>query len=270
MKTIFSPDTKFMELTTHISLSKKNAHNINIDYRIMKCYNNWYLYQKQYYYFKEISNFPYDNIFTLNHLLGEQIANYFQIPTVHFVPAKVGNEEGIASLNFRNPNCLYQPYNLLEMSFFDTLKFYQENFASDNHEPHIISPLLRLIAFHIYTDLADLSDDNLLLSKNADGLSLAPIFDYDLLFTHDFDLNLTSYFYNTSVCSFEIPSKNFEYLLISYAEFKTYLTSFIDIDMDKILKEITEEYQLTNCERYFDEYKEEDEIKKEFIRSLHL
>ena len=51
-------------------------------------------------------------------------------------------------------------------------------------------------------------------------------------------------------------------MLISYAEFKTYLTSFIDIDMAKILKEITEEYQLTDCERYFDEYKEEDEIKK--------
>lgn len=264
MKTIFSSDTEFIELNDKIKLSKSNSKNIGIDYSIMSFYNNWYLYQNQYYYFKKCNN-----IYILRHLLGEKIADYFRVPTVHFIPAKVGKTEGLSTLNFRKKEYSYLPfYDLYGMSTKAILKLYENNFMENKNELHNISPLLRLIAFHIYTDLTDLNDCNLLVQKSKKGLAISPTFDYDLMFLSD--LNFDNYFYNSAICSLELPSKDFENIITDYPEFKEYLHYFVKIDTEKIIEQVREEYHLQNFERFLEDYKKNDEIKKEFIRKLHL
>ena len=76
--------------------------------------------------------------------------------------------------------------------------------------------------------------------------------------------------YESCICIFTIPSIDFDKILASYPFFADYLKLFLDVNMDEILKEIIDEYKLFLDSYHLDHYKEQDEIKKEFIRSLHL
>ncbi len=271
MNTIFSETTQIREFTQKVQANVENAKKINIDIQTMKDYDHWYMYNNQYCYFKPMDSKwgkYWLDLYILNHFVGEKIAAYFRVPSAHFFLARVQDCIGLASVNFRRKNAQYEAYdNLGGLSFLDVLKFYENNFLK-NKELHPISPLLRLLAFHIYCDLGDLSDVNVLIKKTQKGFSLCPVFDYDEMFFCD--PSIDSYLYESPICTLQIPSYEFNQLKELYPEINEYFHYFRTIDMEKILQRVQKEFSLIHCEKYFLEYLRQDEIKKEWVRKLQL
>lgn len=270
MNSIFRKDTEFTVLKIKALLNSQNAEEINIPFKTMKDYDNWYFYREKYCYFKTMNFGVQGFIYLLNHLVGERIARYFQVPSVHFFLAKAGQDDfGLASYNFRKQGCKYISYpDYWNLSFQESLRFYEEKFVDNPKELHPISPLLRLVAHHIYTDLDELIPSNLFLEQNDRGWTITPVSDYDELSFPE--SKITSYAYSSSIFDLEIPSKEFEYLLENYPEAREYFKKFLSLNIESILKEIQKEFHLENCDTYLGRYKRNDEIKKEFIHTLHL
>jgi len=264
MINLYTEKTKIINLKNRIEINKENAKKINTTLFELRAYPNWYYENGIYYYYKECRN----NIEILNHFICEKIAEKFNVLTANYIPAKDNYCSGLATPNFRKQGINYQisqkeyffvknasiVFNNLEISFIN---------ADD-----LINDLLKLIAFHIYTGLIDIHPYNILFIKDGNKLNLAPAFDYDYAFQSSDELKKFSYL--SAICGFDIPSKDFEEILNKYPYFKDYLNLFLTINMNELLNEITEEYNLYINELYSDHYKKQDEIKKEFIRKLHL
>ena len=265
MINIYTENTSVLELENRVEINKENAKNINTTLFELKAYPNWYYKNNKYLYFKECRN----NIEILNHFICEKVAKYFSVETAHFLPAKTKYEEGLASINFRD--CLYnfqiakKDYFYSSNNPFITFKNLEINFENADE---LIKDIIRLIAFHIYTGLRDIHPYNVLFKEKSKRLILAPSFDYDYAF--DCNDSLQNITYTSAICGFCIPSKDFEKILIEYPYFKEYLKLSLTVNMESIINEIIKEWNLFINDLYIDHYKKQDEIKKEFIRSLHL
>lgn len=268
MINIYTDKTDILNLESKIMPTRENASRININYDELKAYSNWYYKNDNFYYFKKSCN----NIEILNHLICEKVAEYFKVLTAHYIPAIADNSYGVASPNFRKPNISYQAASLDYfwvyvdvLTIFNTLEINSEN---NKTASKLINDLLKLISFHIYTELDDIHSYNVLFERNNKSLNLAPAFDYDYAF--ESKENLQSITYGSAICGFDIPSPDFEQLLTKYPYFKKYLNLFLTIDIKQILNALIDKWNLSVNELYIDHYKKQDEIKKEFIRSLHL
>lgn len=267
---IFTEETTFLELKDRVEITKEFAERMNINYEMVKKgrYQNWYIASGENYYAKILNDKD-----ILNYLLCEKIANtIYGLQTAHFIPSKIGNKTGLASLNFRKPDInyfyasqYYFPFNNPN----DTFPYLEQFFSLSHHNRYykLINDLLKLISFHIYTGLRDLIDCNLLFQKEEGQFSLSPLYDFDFAFENGI---LTKYHYKSSICHFDLPSNEFNELLKSYPSFRKYLLIIFTIDMKKILEQIELEYCFNINELYKSYYLKQDKIKKDFVRSLHL
>lgn len=267
---IFIEGTPFLELKDKIIYTKENAKKINIDDKTFQNpkYNNWYLVNGEAYYGKVLMDKE-----ILNHLLCEKIAStIYKLKTVHFIPAKIMNKTGLASLNFREQgrnyfyaNQDYFPFLNPRQTFIYLEQFF--SFLNDSLYQKLVRDLLNLISFHIYAGLRDLIDCNLLFQKENGGFSLAPLYDFDFCFENG---RLQKYHYKSSIYTFDLPGKDLDSFLDKYPEFGECLLKMESIDMEKFLSEIESEKHLFINDIYREYYLKQDEIKKDFIRSLHL
>lgn len=264
---IFNEKTKFLELNNKVDFSLEVAKTINIDEDTFRTYSHWYLYNGEFYYYKK----SYNEYEMLNHLICAKIAEFFKLLTVQFQLAKAEDSVGLASKNFRVANCDYVSAGFFSynMDAIFALQEYERRFSIGNNlSDKMISDILKLIAFHIYTSLDDLIIENIIFKETKDSFALDYSFDYDYAFNCEKDPKEIQY--GSPICGFAIPSVEFDKILLKYPFFADYLKSFLDINMDNILKKVVEEHSLSLNELYLDHYKEQDEIKKEFIRGLDL
>lgn len=267
---IFTKETKILELHNKIICTEESANRINIDYKTFQepLYRKWYLKNGEAYYGKNLLDRE-----ILNYLLCEKIANtIYELQTAHFIPAKIGYETGLASINFRKPKINYFyasqeyfPYDNPTQALRCLKNFFY--ITEDNEYEKLIDVLLRLISFHIYTGLQDLKDCNLLFQEEKNGFFLAPLYDFDFAFENDI---LEKYYYKSTICFFALPSEDLTQLLEYYPKFRKYLLLMLNIDMKEFLEEIKEENNLVISDIYKEHFLKQDKIKKDFVRSLHL
>lgn len=264
---IFNEKTKFLELNSKVDFSLEVAKTINIDEETFRTYSHWYLYNEEFYYYKK----SYNEYEMLNHLICAKVAEFFNLLTVQFQLAKAEDSVGLASKNFRVANCDYVSAGFFSynMDAIFALQEYESRFSKGNNlADKMISDILKLIAFHIYTSLDDLIKDNIIFKETKNSFSLDHLSDYDYAF--ECEKGIKEIQYGSPICGFTIPSVDFDKILLKYPFFADYLKLFLDINMDDILKSVVKEHGLSLNKLYLDHYKEQDEIKKEFIRGLHL
>lgn len=268
---IFTEETKILELNNKIICTEENARNINIDYKTFQTakYKNWYIANGGGVYYGKVLN----DKEILNYLLCEKIAGkVYELQTAHFIPAKIRNKTGLASLNFRKRDVDYF-YASQDYFPFDNptqaLRCLKNFFyiSKRNEYYKLVDDILRLISFHIYTGLRDLIDCNLLFQEEENGFSLAPLYDFDFAFEHDI---VEKYYYKSTLCFFALPSEDLNELLEYYPYFRNYLLFMLNINMKIFLEEIKKENNLEISELYQSYYLKQDKIKKDFVRSLHL
>lgn len=263
MCNLYTDQTTILELTHQVHTDDLFFSKINIDLDTFEIHPNWYIKEKQFYYFKVLNNME-----ILNHFICEYIAPIFGLASAHFVPAESSQVYGLASENFRKSGvsyCYPSSFDIWQIgNLFSPiqLKFYEDT------ENILVSDLLRVVAFQIYTEWDDLHLENLMFQKESNGFRLAPLFDYDYAFESKHCIK--EYDYRSFICQFSMPSDGFDVLLNQYPIFKKLLHLFLEIDMDRILNTIVSEWHLMVNDWYLEHYKKQDEIKKDFVRSLHL
>lgn len=262
---IFTEDTVFLELNKKVLFTDE----INIDYNTFNRYPNWYQKNGNFYYGKLL-----DSKGILIHLLCSYIANeVFNLKASKFFLAKIGNKTGLASLNFREKDSVYFYANSTYFPSFlaphQLLVYLKKCIPLDNEEiyQNLVNDLLNLISFHIYVGLRDIIPCNVLLKKEIEGFSLANVYDFDYAFENG---KLNKYNYRSCICSFSLPSKELDTLIEYFPKFKTNLLKMMDIDMSSYLEKLATEKNLYINDLYKDYFFKQDEIKKEFVRSLHL
>ena len=272
MEKIFTDETTFLLLEEKVPIIEENAKKINIDLDTFFCkkYQNWYIYDGKYYYFKALSSFE-----ILNYLVAEKIGTkYFTLPIVHFIPAKVFNSKGLASLNFRNKEKSYfygnRKYFSSDSNPIQTLSFLKTFFERDKSYFNLTKDLLRLVAYHIYLSLGDIVYCNLLFQENKDGFSLADVSDLDNAFI-DTNINFDAsiYYYFSDMFSFAIPSSDFTELITNFP-FEEALKIILDINIEQILNSLEKEYFLFISPLYRKYYCKQDQLKKDLVHHLFL
>ncbi len=277
---IFKENTQFLKLEQQCICNDALAKLINIDSQTLyrKKYQNWYKENGKFYYVKTLNSKE-----ILNYLLCEKIATtIFNLQAPEFLLAKIPfyistaltihYKIGLASLNFRKPEKTYFYANQDYFPFCnpkEAFLFLEQFFSILNNDLYqkLVDDLLNLITFHIYTGMRDLIDCNLLFEKVKDGFLLATLYDFDFCFENGI---IEKYHYKSSICEFDLPSKDLANFLEKYPEFSSILLKIENIDMSKILNEIANEKNLFINDFYKKYYLKQDEIKKDFIRSIHL
>ncbi len=262
---------QFLKLEEKLPPTLETAQKINIDFTTLWNYPHWYQSRDKLYYFRKLNdNLNLQELIT--YLICEKVAQFFQLPVVHFNFAKYKEQIGLASLNFRLPNqeYIYFDYELVDYqrNLQESLEYLKRYFSDENNYQKFQNEILRLIAFQIYTNLIDLKARNILLLKAEDGYALAPVYDFDFALKNK--LNINEFFYDSTIASFYIPSNSFKETLENYPYLKEWLNKILTIDMKSIMYQIAQEYALDFDYKKMQYYERQDIIKKEFIRRLHL
>lgn len=134
---------------SQVPITKENANSINISYGTFKTKPSWYIYQNDFYYFKE------RNLKEIkNHLLAAKIAHFFDLKSPDFLIAVKDDKWGLLSKNFRLPLIQYDNFNYEITEFFednplmviDVLKIF---FKREVDFQIFIKSLFRLLALQI-------------------------------------------------------------------------------------------------------------------------
>jgi hypothetical protein len=226
---------------------------------------NWYHKYGIYYYFKKTSTVEK----MLNHFLCEHIADIYSLKTPHFITSMANKELGIASKNFRSFNKTYvnifDDFNINLVKDYkiiiDILKKQTSNFEL------LMDDLIRFLAFQFYTSLNDAHSGNLLFQKKDNEIRLDTLFDFDYAFC---SITKDIYTCRSDFLNIDIPSNEFYELIDEFPKLKDYIKMVDTINIDNILENIEEENNFILYNEVKDSYKEQDEMKKNLVRTLRL
>lgn len=209
--------------------------------------------------------------FDITEIIGEKLAGIRGIKSVHYFPGCFGDVSHvlrsdfsvmrdnirICSFDFVCENIIYlSPFLLRNISKDRSHLEYLLSICQDDENRVIfINEVLELMALDIYMDQRD-REGNIMYKKENDGkLSLAPIFDYECSFYEDDDE--TSYY----ECIFGKFSciDDYKKLMDKYPQFRNYLSSYLDVDLEKEIREMFNERNFEIRDFDIDFYKRCDE-----------
>ncbi len=209
---------KLSELEKIDDNARHLSESINIDIDTLYDKPFWFLYNGEYYYYKEIDN----ALRLLNELLGQYFSEYMNLPTIKYDIAL--NSEGIAgvlSKNFREPGKKYVEGPDLPVYYYMYIDYLLRFKDGANHE--LKRKIDSLLAKDLFTFMIDRHANTLCTTDT--GIDLAPQFDYEYSLSFR-DLNGN---FRTDIGYANPIFRKFPY----YDE----RTRFIDVDMiKKIMK----------------------------------
>ncbi len=242
------------------------AKKVNSDRSTVNMYQDWYILEDGYYYFK------YNFLFA--ELLMSELAKEFNIKCVEFFIAKSNGIIGVISKNFRdecskyyNAKSFFTEFNLEKNKFsiFEKLSLIENSFSLDSYT-NTCNSLFRLLAFDFFSGQKDRGYYNLYFKRNNGLIELSPLTDNGACF-RNCQINVLHsiishlYFANDE----EVTPDEFQTLelIINNEEFRKYLLLCLDIDIDLIIRRTLKKYELTMYEHekyqiiyFFDKKKE--------------
>lgn len=177
------------------------ARVLNIEEDIIKVWGSWYNINDEWYYYKR-PQYKENNsgkiIYFFNELIGEQIAKYLKIDTVHYEIAhnkvsqnkkEVNQDYGLISKNFRTNDKKYifctdlcGKKKIKNMRNLHSLKV-RNKFKNKENYKEFKNKILAMTIMDFYRNELDRRSCNFVISKDQDGMiDLCPLFDYELSF----------------------------------------------------------------------------------------
>ena len=264
-------DVKFKDYSYHYL-----ARSINSSSYLLNNYSQWEKIKGKWYYFKEItaklfSDVRFDSMkFLLNELLGVKLANFWDLDTISYLIGKNENSFYLLSENFRNWSAEYFLADELDVPSFLYGNTGIENilnlrYVCPNKENyyHLLANLFKMFALDFYSAQADRSSTNMIFSKDKDSnISLCKAFDYEISFEKELDLqSISNPFLDRGI---EETQDFFYYFPTAYETFR--LIAYIDLD--KMLQDIIDEYNLNVPENLIEEYLTFDKERKALVKQL--
>lgn len=276
MKTMyFLEDIYIGGETNYIDISGKkydsyNGNDISLLYseinssaHYLKMYDDWYIINNKFYYYKYS--------FAFFELLMSELFKYFNLECPNYQVASNGYGFGIISENFRDKDSSYWDYKEIHIwqakrvsSSIKGFNRFLLSFMNKDDANELINILLRLLSVDFFSGQSDRYYYNLLFRENA-GLSLTPFTDNGAIFENE-NLNSMEYYAG----SIALPKSNViskeEKRSLKFIEenpeFKINLSKCLDIDLSLVIKNTLEKYFLeipdnekTEIIDYFDKKK---------------
>lgn len=252
---------------------------VNVNQETLMNWHSWYNIDGIWYYFKPSMQIR----FLFNELMGEQLAKYFGIDTVHYelayrnkvynphIKASDGYYYGIISKNFREKDKEYLSSIDLNMpedkDNIDSLKSrrLKKIFSTKTNYEIIINKLLKMIILDFYMEQTDRRSCNFCFSKDKSGfIDLCPLYDYESSF-EDLD-----FVYRNALLWFNVESKRTLKYVHNSEIMQGQLYKLMDIDINSIIKYIKEYYELIMPEDIEKGYLDHDKKIKEKVMKYKM
>ena len=155
------------------SLSKK----INIDFQTLYMYPNWFLIDKNYYYFK--------SKFILNELIMSEILRRFNLPYLDYELTKCDNITGILSKSYRDKNKIYFYYNDFmnyinapyDINCIERFKSILSSHYSEDIVKSMVNILYKTISIDFMFGQRDRENYNVLFELGSNNINFLPTYD---------------------------------------------------------------------------------------------
>lgn len=234
----------------HFEMAYKQKEYLNISKYEEHMLKNWFKYDGCFYYLKYTDS--------LNELIGERIAKKINLRSASYIPVLKDGCVLIASRNFKKMNCKYLNVEELEkkLNIFELL--------DDSKYSIIRNQLFKLFSLDIFMRQKDRSIPNLLFEVNTENnLSLAPIFDYSNAF-NGFNYDK----YDNPIKDIYLDKIKFDKLMNEYPELYKYIKNISKIDLEQIILEICDEFDLTLIDSVRDYYLTKEEQSKKILKKV--
>lgn len=222
---------------------------------------NWFKKGATWYYFKSD-----DLIYVLNELVGEKISEYFALETAHYQLARINfnmfNKYGITSANFCSPSNEYKRITDLNFSHsdeFDWLDNIKVLCKNNDEYKRLLLDLKKLFIRDFMSRERDRNISNFLFKINANGVRLAPLFDYEGSFFGDVD-----YYFNP-LGMLDTNNMNTCDLLKHDQDFRVLLERLLNFNIEKSLENIEEENNFHIPIEFKEYYKQQIFKTKELV-----
>ena len=258
IKDLITNDTKILELTKEIHDPKFVAKKVGIAKDVCEFWNNWYLYDGKWYFFKNFTCEKYtsSDVKFLNELIGEFLGNYLNVDTIHYEVASLSGEYGLASESFIKPHNKYLFFR--DIGLFnncvnlDNLREIRRKCKNDENYKELVSDILKLTAIDLYMGQADRSIGNFQFRKDKNGFHLAPIYDFEESFNDVYKSH-----YSSNLLGLDLDK------LKDYPELKNMVNELLTVDVNKMLEQIEDERKLlipSERKTYYKEFMDERKL----------
>lgn len=239
------------------------ARQININPSDLETYNNWFLINNKFYYFK--------HYYIFEELLMEKVFESFNVPTVSHNLVSFNGKAGIISENFRKKDCEYLNYEdiiPLEIDIPSHVIDYNcviKTKMSDTDYKNYIELVSKIMAVDIMFGQFDHKYYNIIFEKSNTNLRLSPMFDNGNIFKEK--ASESTYVFEScfDTLSFSLNSKILDEHTIktikNYPKLFKSLEDALNFNLTKIFNRIEQTYQLEiykelrkQIQNYYDEH----------------
>lgn len=269
-----------------IELNPKQERNmevlskyVNVPVPILEVWHSWYNVDGNWYYFK-----PYESIYFLfNELIGEQLARYFCVDTVHYELAfckKKNNpylrsfdkySYGVLSKNFRQKNKRYLssidlhiPGDSKHISNLKSKKV-KRLFSDEENYNMVIEKIIKMTILDFYMNQWDRRACNFCFSKDKNNfIDLCKLYDYENSFSY------VSNIYENSILQFNLNNQGTLNYIKNNEVMQQQLYRLLDLNIIEIMDEIIDYYNIIMPKDVKDIYLDNDKRMKTMVKEYKL
>lgn len=235
---------------TNFDAARQNREYINLSRHEIHRLRNWFKYEGAFYYLKYVDD--------LNEFIGEYIARKIKLKSAHYIPVIKDDNVLVASENFKKMNCTY-------LNAGDLSKQFPLTELLDNPKYNDIKKnLFKLFSLDLFMLQKDRSIPNILFQIDTIGkLTLCPIYDYSNSFNQcNYDV------YDNPILELPINKVKLNTILNKYPELYSYIINVLDIELEKILNEICDDFDFELADDYKSYYLTKEITMKKMLREI--
>ena len=208
----------------------------------------------------------YDSIYILNELIGEKISEHFNIDTVKSILATNDSDYKsyiLLTKIFTNKNEFYSTFdnlffkakinNEIGLDNLKKLKKYiyngEKHYMDNKNFKNLKYKIKKMVIRDYITSQSDRHNYNFLFKVQNNFIDLLPLFDYEHSFSENIYCRFNNYF------NFDLSLEKVIKYIKTEQEFQEILHKAMDININKIIKEIENEYPIK-----FEEFEKHDYI----------
>lgn len=252
---------------------------VNVDLETLKLWHSWYYIDGVWQYFKQSMHLK--GFF--NELMGEQIAKYFNIDTVHYELAYLnkiydpnikphdGYNYGVISKNFREYDKKYFtskelgiPQGVTGINNL-TNKRIRKLFFNEEDYYVTIEKIIKMVILDFYMKQGDRRNCNFNFSIDKQKhIDFCPLYDYEHSFLQYEEM------YENAILYFNMDDKKIRNYVRGNFTMQKQLYELMDIDIKSIINFVKEYYELEKPQDIENMYIKNDEKMKEKVKTYKL
>ncbi len=239
VKDLITRDTNII----HVCGGRKDAITIakktGVNKDICECWDSWYFIDGKWNFYKDFYSLMHnpEEIRFLNELIGELLANYLQIDSVHYKIAERNGSIGLLSENFiKDSQQYFFMDDLRLLSNFNNdsnlTKIYK-HCKDDKNYRELVSEIMKLVAIDLYMNQQDRNITNIQFTKIDGNLHLTPLYDFEEAVMSPYDEEYSSAFMGFNIME-----------LYKYPELQKFIGDLYKINIGHILEQIEDEKKI--------------------------